>query len=116
MHSDAIDLDHLSVQTAGDTVLQRELLALFVAQSTLMRARLFDRDDHAPDLLAALHTLKGSARALGATAVAAAADAAERELATGPGAAESQGSAALRTLESALAEAREFAARLLREV
>ena len=72
----AIDLVHLSRQTLGDTELEAELLGLFERQAgQIMRQissasvgaeRSFRRD--------LAHTLKGSARAVGAHRVAAAAD------------------------------------------
>jgi HPt (histidine-containing phosphotransfer) domain-containing protein len=74
----AIDYGHLETQTAGDRALLREVLALFL--------------EHASSVLAALettkdpvawkehtHSLKGSARGVGAFIVADAAEAAERK-------------------------------------
>jgi HPt (histidine-containing phosphotransfer) domain-containing protein len=68
-----IDLVHLARQTGGDTELESELLALFADQclkhlDTIRRANTKTGSD-------AAHTLKGAARAIGAWAVA---DAAER--------------------------------------
>jgi HPt (histidine-containing phosphotransfer) domain-containing protein len=72
----AIDLVHLSRQTLGDTALEQEVLALFVRQARVLMGRLrqatADADRHERLLLA--HTLKGSARAVGAWQVAAAAE------------------------------------------
>jgi HPt (histidine-containing phosphotransfer) domain-containing protein len=62
-----IDLSHLERMTLGDAGLEREVLAMFAAQS----AKLMDGLAGLPAGAAALaHTLKGSARAVGAFAVA----------------------------------------------
>lgn len=75
-----IDLDHLSRMTLGDAGLEREVLAMFAAQS----AKLIDALAALPAEAAALaHTLKGSARAIGALAVAEAAGGLEAALAGG---------------------------------
>jgi HPt (histidine-containing phosphotransfer) domain-containing protein len=65
-----IDLAHLSRMTLGDPELECEVLTMFVAQS----AKLLDELTGLPPAAGALaHTLKGSARAIGAFAVAEAA-------------------------------------------
>ena len=71
----AIDLVHLSRQTMGDQALETELLGLFCKQSALAMERL-SQEGATADLYRAdlAHTLKGSARAIGATRVAAAAE------------------------------------------
>lgn len=70
-----IDLVHLARMTLGDRSLEREVLELFVRQSALLLDRM---DAAAPAAIGPLaHTLKGSARGLGAWRVAAAADAVE---------------------------------------
>lgn len=75
-----IDLDHLRRMTLGDAGLEREVLAMFAAQS----AKLIDALAALPAEAAALaHTLKGSARAIGAPAVAEAAGGLEAALAGG---------------------------------
>lgn len=75
-----IDLDHLSRITLGDAGLEREVLAMFAAQS----AKLLDALAMLPAESAALaHTLKGSARAIGASAVAEAAAGLEAALSAG---------------------------------
>jgi HPt (histidine-containing phosphotransfer) domain-containing protein len=67
-----IDLVHLARMTLGDRSLEREVLALFERQATLLIARMRSA---APDGVAALaHTLKGSARGIGAWRVARAAE------------------------------------------
>jgi HPt (histidine-containing phosphotransfer) domain-containing protein len=74
------DLDHLRAQTAGDPVLQREILALFLQQSTEILALLQD-DTALPRARADLaHKLIGSARAVGAFQLADAAEAVETRL------------------------------------
>ena len=93
-----IDLGHLDRMTLGDTDVEREVLAMFAAQSSDLADRLASVP---PDAAALAHKLKGSARAIGAFRVAEAA--AEFETAvhndwptTGP----------LETLRDAVIEAR----------
>ena len=75
-----IDFDHLKRMTLGDTGLEQEVLAMFSAQS----AGLVDQLMALPtDARALAHTLKGSARAIGAFAVADAAARLEQALAAG---------------------------------
>jgi HPt (histidine-containing phosphotransfer) domain-containing protein len=70
-----IDLVHLARTTMGDRSLEREVLQLFDRQSTLLIARMRAA---APGGLAYLaHTMKGSARGIGAWRVARAAEALE---------------------------------------
>lgn len=60
-----IDREHLKRYTLGDPVLEREVLGLFLAQLPLTLESLkFARSDK--DWHMAAHTLKGSARAVGA--------------------------------------------------
>jgi hypothetical protein len=67
-----IDREHLSRMTLGDRGLEREVLELFVRQTTIMLARMAGA---APALVAAsAHTLTGSARGIGAWRVACAAE------------------------------------------
>lgn len=78
-----IDHVHLARYTLGDRALELEVLGLFAgeAPNTLVRIRAAAASspfDHKA-WVAACHTLKGSARAVGAFAVAAAAEQAERE-------------------------------------
>jgi HPt (histidine-containing phosphotransfer) domain-containing protein len=81
-----IDFDHLKRMTLGDSSLEHEVLALFAAQS----AKLVDTLATVPPEAAALaHTLKGSARAIGAFNVAEAAARLEAVLADGRDPAES---------------------------
>ena len=70
-----IDLVHLARTTMGDRSLEREVLQLFDRQSTLLIARMRAA---APGGVAYLaHTMKGSARGIGAWRVARAAEALE---------------------------------------
>jgi HPt (histidine-containing phosphotransfer) domain-containing protein len=72
----AIDLDHLSKMTLGERSLEREVLELFDQQATMLIGRMREA---APAVIAATaHTLKGSARGIGAWRVARAAEAVER--------------------------------------
>ncbi len=64
-----IDLVHLSKYTLGDKDLERQVLSLFATQSTLYIDRLRDAEDDRAWLEAA-HTLKGSAKGVGAWRVA----------------------------------------------
>jgi HPt (histidine-containing phosphotransfer) domain-containing protein len=68
----AIDEDHLGRMTLGDRRLEREVLELFLRQSTIMLDRIVGADR--PLAAAAAHTLKGSARGIGAWRVARAAE------------------------------------------
>src|SRR5690242_10300834 len=91
-----IDFEHLSRMTLGDPALECEVLTMFVAQS----AKLLDQLATLPPESGALaHTLKGSARAIGAFAVADAAAGLETALKAG------DVGAALNGLKDAVAEA-----------
>jgi len=71
----AIDVAHLSRMTLGDHALEREVLALFDRQIEALIARMGELE---PSGVAALaHTLKGSARGVGAWSMARAAEAVE---------------------------------------
>jgi HPt (histidine-containing phosphotransfer) domain-containing protein len=75
-----INLDQLRRMTLGDAELEREVLVMFSTQA----ARLLDRLATLPDDAATLaHTLKGSARAIGADGVADAAEAFEEAIRSG---------------------------------
>jgi HPt (histidine-containing phosphotransfer) domain-containing protein len=77
-----IDETHLERMTLGDRRLEREVLELFVRQTTIMLGRIVGAK---PALAAAAaHTLKGSARGIGAWRVASAAELVEN-VATGEG-------------------------------
>jgi HPt (histidine-containing phosphotransfer) domain-containing protein len=103
-----IDLVHLARMTLGERSLEREVLQLFDRQAkTLM-----ERIETAPpqDIAALVHTLKGSARAIGAMSVARAAEAVElMDRAT-----ESDLRRSVAALRASAEEARAFIADLLR--
>jgi HPt (histidine-containing phosphotransfer) domain-containing protein len=71
-----IDLVHLSRQTLGDAALESELLTLFKNQAQQFAKRLAGPSPHGDEKWRAdlAHTLKGSARAVGAFRVARAAE------------------------------------------
>ena len=80
-----IDETHLERMTLGDRRLEREVLELFVRQTTILLGRIVGAD---PALAAAsAHTLKGSARGIGAWRVARAAELVESAVAGEGGAA-----------------------------
>ena len=93
-----IDFEHLSRMTLGDAGLEQEVLAMFVAQSTTLVSTLAAMPAEASALA---HTLKGSARAIGAFSVANAAARLEAAIARG-----FDTSAALAELGETVAEAR----------
>jgi HPt (histidine-containing phosphotransfer) domain-containing protein len=93
-----IDFEHLSRMTLGDAGLEQEVLAMFVAQSTTLVSTLAAMP---ADASALAHTLKGSARAIGAFSVADAAARLEAAIARG-----FETSAALAELGETVAEAR----------
>ena len=66
-----IDMDHLQRMTLGDAGLEREVLTMFSAQAVSLIGSLAALP---ADTRALAHTLKGSARAIGAFGVADAAD------------------------------------------
>jgi HPt (histidine-containing phosphotransfer) domain-containing protein len=72
----AIDLDHLSRMTLGERSLEREVLALFDRQVEILLPRI--RHGLPGVVAASAHTLKGSARGIGAWRVARAAEAVEQ--------------------------------------
>ena len=75
-----IDLNHLRDMTMSDAALQREVLGLFVVQSANIMAELAPLPENAAALA---HTLKGSARAIGAFRVADAASLVENTARSG---------------------------------
>ena len=77
---DLIDIEHLGRMTLGDSSLEHEVLAMFAAQSVTLIGALAGLP---PDAGALAHTLKGSARAIGAFGVADAAEELEAALANG---------------------------------
>jgi HPt (histidine-containing phosphotransfer) domain-containing protein len=103
-----IDLVHLARMTLGDRSLEREVLALFDRQAGLLLVRM--QQAARAGISAAAHTLKGSARGIGAWRVAPAAEAVE--LAAGS-AAERDLEAAIARLDAAATETRALIADLL---
>ena len=93
--------------TLGDRGREREVLALFDRQATILVARM--RAAPPGSVTSVAHTLKGSARGVGAWRVAAAAEAVERA-----SAGEGDLSAAIGRLTAAADEARAVIAELLR--
>jgi HPt (histidine-containing phosphotransfer) domain-containing protein len=71
-----IDAHHLGRMTLGDRGLEREILQIFLRQMSLMLGRI--RGAEPALAAAAAHTLKGSARGIGAWHVAQAAERIER--------------------------------------
>lgn len=100
----AIDLVHLSRVTLGDRSLEREVLQLFDRQAALILSRL--REAGPRGIVPLAHTLKGSARSVGASRIARAAEAVEAAAACPP--------AMIAELETAINEARAMIAELLR--
>lgn len=110
-----IDLVHLSRQTLGDRALEMELLALFERQAAQAIDRLQQPNGNGErrwrhDLA---HTLKGSARAVGAGRVAAAAQAYEEALFSSTS--ETDVAAVLGELAKAVDEARQAALEFVSE-
>jgi HPt (histidine-containing phosphotransfer) domain-containing protein len=93
-----IDIVHLRRMTLGDVSLEREVLAMFSAQAVGLAGALAALP---PDARALAHTLKGSARAIGAFGVADAAACLEALIQNGGDPAE-----ALADLTDAMAQAR----------
>jgi HPt (histidine-containing phosphotransfer) domain-containing protein len=73
----AIDLEHLARMTFGERSLEAEVLTLFERQAAVLLAHMREAAPHA--VAAFAHTLKGSARGIGAWRVAEAADAVEMD-------------------------------------
>ena len=105
----ALDLDHLERQSLGDRDLAVELLGLFDCQAAQILGRMMAGGQSAQALCDLAHTLKGSARAVGAVAVAVAAEHYEEALAHGAG--EAQGELAV--MGAAVAGARTAIATLI---
>ena len=101
-----IDIDHLGRMTLGDTVLEHEVLAMFSAQAVGLIANLVTMP---ADATALAHTLKGSARAIGAFQVAEAAARVENAIRDGDDPAQ-----ALAELNDAVAQARSAIDAILR--
>ncbi len=90
-----IDLVHLSRMTLGDRALEREVLVLFERQIGFLIERIECAD--APVAAAAAHTLKGSARGIGAFALAQAAAQVEDAATAGDASGRASGVVSLRS-------------------
>ena len=101
-----IDIEHLKRMTLGDSSLEREVLAMFSAQAVCLADALASLP---ADAGALAHTLKGSARAIGAFGVAEAAARLETLIRNG-----GDQSEALADLGDAVAQARSAVDALLR--
>jgi HPt (histidine-containing phosphotransfer) domain-containing protein len=105
----ALDLEHLRRMTLGEPMLEREVLALFDQQAGLLLSRM---QDAAPAVVAACaHTLKGSARGIGAWRVAGAASLVETNAAAPDTVAASE---ALARLSAAVDETKALIAEMLK--
>lgn len=104
-----IDLDHLARMTLGDRSLQTEVLELFDRQAGMLLTRM--KDAGANVVAALAHTLKGSARGIGAWHVAQAAEAVES---TAPQPNQDALAGAVERLSASVDEARAAIASLLR--
>jgi HPt (histidine-containing phosphotransfer) domain-containing protein len=94
----AIDEEHLEQMTFGDRRLEREVLEIFRRQAAIMLGRIGGSEPAAASV--AVHTLKGSARGIGAWRVARAAERLEQAHA------DAERSAALGELTAATIEVR----------
>ncbi|MCA1436080.1 Hpt domain-containing protein [Bradyrhizobium sp. BRP20] len=101
-----LDLDHLSRMTLGDAELEQEVLAMFAEQAARLLAAMTALPAETGTLA---HKLKGSARGIGALAVADAAASLETAIRTGHGRPH-----AFAALKEAVAEARAAIAAMLK--
>ena len=92
-----IDIEHLKRMTLGDAGLEQEVLAMFAGQAARLIEALAGLPPEAAELA---HTLKGSARAIGAFQVADAAEALEAAIKDG------EPAQAMAELKQAIAQAR----------
>jgi HPt (histidine-containing phosphotransfer) domain-containing protein len=100
-----IDIAHLKRMTLGDAGLEREVLAMFAGQAARLIEALAALPAEAGEIA---HTLKGSARAIGAFFVADAAEALEGAIKDG------EPAQALAELKQAIAQARSAIDAMLR--
>jgi len=103
-----VDLDHLRRYTMGDRQLEREILGLFADQLPVTIATLKSATTDKEWSIAA-HTLKGSARAVGAWSIATIAECAEH---LKPAAGHAEKGRLIRSMEEAADTARAFIASL----
>jgi HPt (histidine-containing phosphotransfer) domain-containing protein len=106
-----VDLVHLSRFTLGERELEREVLELFCTQSLIYLERLNEAQSD-KDWKDAAHSLKGSARAIGAWRTA---EAAERAEALSGEALASSRALSIREVESSLSEAKTYIGSLLKD-
>jgi HPt (histidine-containing phosphotransfer) domain-containing protein len=106
-----LDLVHLARQTDGDATLEAELLAMFDCQAAKLSARLALPEVGFQAKSDIAHRLRGSALAIGARRVAAAAEATEAHFAALVGGGADQGDP-LPELQAAIVEARAAIAQL----
>ncbi|MHB2168856.1 Hpt domain-containing protein [Alsobacter sp. R-9] len=97
-----LDRGHLAAQTMHDADVARDVLAMFLEQSAQVMRRLRE-SRNSDERIQVAHLLKGSARAVGATRVAAAAAAVED---LPPGTDETQALPLIVALHASVAEAR----------
>ncbi len=106
-----IDLEHLTRMTLGDRSLEREVLGLFDRQADMLCTRMGGAE---PAVIAACaHTLKGSARGIGAWRVARAAEMVELVAATNHAGLSARGRDAARVDPGSARDHRRPAARAL---
>ncbi|WCJ63587.1 Hpt domain-containing protein [Agrobacterium tumefaciens] len=98
-----IDFDHLAQQTMGDKDLEMEVLQLFSRSARAALHEMAGADDKT--VMATAHRLKGSAQAIGASAVSEAAAAVEEE---------GNDSTLIAKLAAAIVEAENFILKLCR--
>jgi len=108
-HDRPVDLVHLARHTLGNRDLEHEVLRLFERQSVIYLSRLKDARK-APDRFQAAHTIKGSARGIGAWRVANLAEALEDEAPPVHGARKM-----IADLENAIGEANGFIREILKD-
>lgn len=105
----SLDLVHLSRQTEGDALLQRELLEMFRQRSPELVHRMetiaFEPEPQMRPIRDLAHQLKGSALALGAFNLAAAAERVESAFGSGPSGQKTGRTASIGALTGALAKA-----------
>jgi HPt (histidine-containing phosphotransfer) domain-containing protein len=104
-----VDLAHLSRVTFGDRSLEREVLHLFQRQSLALVERMRAAADVEAFAIAA-HTLKGSARGIGAFPTAEAAEAAELAIGAGDAAVTAAFHAVIEAVDTANAAIRDLIA------
>lgn len=69
VNTSAIDFEHLRTYTGGDTAVEQEILGVFIQQADIW-VRMLQSSDDDKAWVDAAHSLKGSARGVGAWRVA----------------------------------------------